>query len=432
VPGNPAGLWALHKKYGKIHWSQLFSTAIQLAEKGFRVTGGWYDDTLDGMERFDPTAKKTFLVNEKPIVPGRKLVQKNLAKALHQLRNRNTAGFYTGPVAQDIVATIKARGGVMSLKDLSSYKPEWRKPLVKEYEGHKIYLMPPPSSGGIVLYSSLSLIEKLKVREKKPLSVDELHYFSEISKTSFRQRLLLGDPDFVTNPIDKLMSDSFISEQASLIKGDKTVKLEPFKESDFGATGQKESAQTTHISVLDAQGRGVAMTITLNLNYGSGVVTDKFGIAMNNEMDDFTTKPGEANQFGLVQGSNNKVQPGKRPLSSMSPTLVEKNGKIVMALGAPGGPRIITSVLNILYRTLTTQTDLDRAIQMPRVHHQFLPDKTFVDSDYRFAPETLDGLRKKGHEVEESWMALGFAVQYKDNMINAAYDSRGDGAVGGF
>jgi gamma-glutamyltranspeptidase / glutathione hydrolase len=432
VPGIPAGLWALHKKYGKIHWSQLFTTAISLANKGFRVTGGWYEDTLDGMERFDQTAQKTFLVNEKPIRPGRMLVQKNLAKALSLLRNRNTAGFYSGPVAEDIVKTVKARGGVMSLKDLTDYKVEWRKPLMKEYEGHKVYLMPPPSSGGVVIYSELSLIEKLKVREKKPLSVDEFHYLAEISKNSFRQRLLLGDPDFVKNPLDKLMSDAFLSEQAKLIKSDKVTKLEPFAESDFGLGQAKESAQTTHISVLDAKGQGVAMTITLNLNYGSGVVTDQYGIAMNNEMDDFTTQPGVANQFGLVQGSANQVQPGKRPLSSMSPTLVEKDGKIVMALGAPGGPRIITSVVNMLYRTLTTKVDLDRAIQMPRVHHQFLPDKTFVDSDHRFAPETLEGLTKKGHNIEESWMGLGYAVQFKDGLISAAYDSRADGAAGGF
>ncbi len=428
VPGLPAGIWELHKKYGKLHWSELFTTPILLADKGFRVTGGWYDDTVAGYKRFDSQSQLLYLKNGEPLKPGTLLVQKKLAKALQQLRNSNVAPFYRGAIANDIVNTVKARGGQMTMKDLANYKPIWREPLVKEYEGRKIYLMPPPSSGGVVIYEALSLIEKLKVKEKAPLSVDELHLMAEISKRSFRIRSLLGDPDYVQNPLDKIISDNFINEQAKSISLAKAVDVPPL--ADEPPT--KESTQTSHLSVLTATGEAVAMTFTLNSNYGSGVATDEFGISLNNEMDDFTTRPGEANQFGLVQGVNNSVKAGKRPLSSMSPTLVEKDGQVVLVAGAPGGPRIITAVLNILYRAITTGVDIDRAIQMPRVHHQFLPNKVYVDGDFRFAPETIAGLKKKGHEVEESWMGLGYAVQFKDGVLESSFDSRGDGASAGY
>lgn len=428
VPGLPAGIWELHKKYGKVHWSELFTTPILLADKGFRVTGGWYDDTVAAAKRFDAQSRLLFLKNGEPLKPGTLLVQKKLAKALQLLRNRNVTAFYRGIIAQDIVKTVQARGGHMTMRDLAAYKPVWRDPLVKNYEGRKIYFMPPPSSGGVVIYEALSLIEKLKVKEKAPLSVDELHLMAEISKRSFRIRSLLGDPDHVTNPLEKIMSEEFINEQAKSISLDKAVDAAPLA----NETQKKESAETSHISVLTAAGEAVAMTFTLNSNYGSGVATDEFGISLNNEMDDFTTRPGEANQFGLVQGANNNVKAGKRPLSSMSPTLVEKDGKVVLVAGAPGGPRIITAVLNILYRAITTGVDIDRAIQMPRVHHQFLPNKVYVDQGYRFAPETLAGLKKKGHEVEESWMGLGYAVQLKDGLLESSFDSRGDGASAGF
>lgn len=428
VPGLPAGIWELHKKYGKLHWSELFTIPIQLADKGFRVTGGWYDDTIQGSKRFDDQSKLIFMRNGEPLKPGTLLVQKRLAKALNLLRNRTATAFYKGQIAQDIVKTVVARGGHMTLKDLAAYKPVWRDPLKMTYGGRTIYLMPPPSSGGVVIYEALSMIEKMKVKDKAPLSVDELHLLGEISKRAFRTRSLLGDPDFVTNPLDKILSDAFISEQVKTISADKVTDLPPLADEK----ASKESAQTSHISVLTATGEAVSMTFTLNSNYGSGVTTDEFGIALNNEMDDFTTRPGEANQFGLVQGANNNVKAGKRPLSSMSPSFAERNGQVDLVAGAPGGPRIITAVLNILYRSITTGVDIDRAIQMPRVHHQYLPNKLYVDADYRFAPETIAGLKKKGHEVEESWMGLGYAIQLKDGLLEAAFDSRGDGAAAGF
>lgn len=426
VPGIPAGLWELHRRYGQIHWSRLFDTAIRLAENGFRVTAGWVEDTTDAAANFNPKAKALFLKNGKVPAPGDKIVQKGLARLLREMRNRNIVPFYAGMAAQDIVKSVRAAGGVITLEDLKSYKPIWRTPLKTDFEGHTIYLMPPPSSGGVILISQLKMIEKMKVKSFAPLSADELHYLAEISSRAFRARSLLGDPDFVTNPIQELTSEKYIDSLISSIKSDKATTIEPLM------APPNEGNNTTHISVMDSKGRGVAMTITLNLNYGSGVATNEYGIVLNNEMDDFTTRPGEANAFGLVQGKNNEVAPGKRPLSSMSPTLVEKNGDLVMALGAPGGPRIITAVLNTLYRVLAHGMDLDRAIQMPRVHHQFLPNKLFVDSDHRFAPESLAALRARKHDVTESWMGLAYAVYKKDGVLNAAYDSRGEGHTGGF
>lgn len=288
--------------------------------------------------------------------------------------------------------------------------------------------MPPPSSGGVIIRTALTLAERLKLREKKFLSVEELHLLAEIESRSFRGRLLLGDPDFHTNPLTYLNSKSQLEYLANSIDPHKATTLPPLSDSK----PLSESSETTHMNVMDADGNAVAMTLTLNGDYGSGVVSDKFGIALNNEMDDFTTHPNTQNMFGLYQGQGNRVQPGKRPLSSMSPTLVEKNGQIIMAVGAPGGPRIISGVFQALYRILGQDMDIDRAVQAPRVHHQFMPDVLTVDRE-RFAPESLDGLRKLGHKIEERSVARVYVVKRNNaGILEGAFDSRGEGAAGGF
>jgi gamma-glutamyltranspeptidase/glutathione hydrolase len=249
------------------------------------------------------------------------------------------AGFYEGPIAKDIVDTVSALGGKITIEDFKNYKVRWLEPLVTGYEGHKIYLMPPPSSGGVVILSALNMIEKLDVKSKALLSADEFHLLAEIEARAFRGRALLGDPEFHKNPLKLLTSETYLEEMRKSVNLRKTVALKPLMPGEI-----KESSETTHFSVMDAEGHAIALTVTLNGGYGSAVVSEKYGIALNNEMDDFTTKPNEPNMYGLIQGPGNYVEAGKRPLSSMSPTLVEKNGKIVMSLGAPGGPRIITGV----------------------------------------------------------------------------------------
>jgi gamma-glutamyltranspeptidase/glutathione hydrolase len=429
VPGIPAGLYELHKKYGKIHWSRLFDDPIRLAQKGYRVTGDYAEDLKTNATRFSKGAKSHFLKSGiTPYAPGELFIQKDLGKVLAEMRNRNVASFYDGPVAKDIVESVKAAGGDLSLKDLQDYKPVWRTPLTTEYAGYKLYLMPPPSSGGIVIKTALKLIELLNLQKYPERGAEEAHLMGQILSRAFRGRTLIADPDHQNVATQKLLNDGYIRDLAKTIKTGEATTVEPLKEEDLN---QKESTQTTHISVMDKFGNAVAMTVTLNGDFGSGVATEKFGIMLNNEMDDFTTRPGEPNMFGLVQGQGNMVAPGKRPLSSMSPTLVEKNGKVIMAVGAPGGPRIISSVIQTLYRVLGRKNSLEAAVEAPRVHHQLLPNKLFID-EHRFAPEVVTALKGYKNVVEESWQAIVYACYNNDGILEAVVDTRGEGEASGF
>lgn len=427
VPGFPAGLYELHKKYGKLKWTQLFDDAISQAENGFPVSGEWVSVAKENQDRFDPSGKQKFFKKDgSALKPGEILKQPGLAKALKSLKAQGPKAFYEGAVAKDIVTSVNKTGGSFTLKDLKDYKVRWLSPLITEYKGHKIFLMPPPSSGGVVITQALKMIEVLEVDKKPALSVDEFHLLAEIQARAFRGRSLLGDPDFHKNPLTFLTSPEYLKELTQSVNIKKTVALKPLSDKEI-----TESNQTTHYNVMDAQGNAVALTVTLNGNHGSGVVTEKFGINLNNEMDDFTTKPGEPNMYGLTQGPGNDVQPGKRPLSSMSPTIIEKNGKTVLAIGAPGGPRIITGVLQGIYRIIGRSEDIDLAIQAPRVHHQFRPEKIVIDYG-RMTPETKEGLKARGHILEESWGAKVNAVRLRDDgVLEAAFDSRAEGAAGG-
>lgn len=428
VPGIPAGLYELHKKYGKLHWSRLFDDPIRLAQKGFRITGEFAENLQTNMSRFNPAAKRYFLKNGVTAYkPGEIFVQKNLAKVLSEMRNRNITSFYNGPVAKDIVDSVQAAGGEMSLKDLQEYKAIWRKPLVTEYAGHKLYLMPPPSSGGIVIKTALNLIERLNLQKYPERSVDEYHLLGQILSRAFRGRTLIADPDHHSFAMEKLLSSEYVSELEQSIKLETATSIAPLSEENFS---QKESTETTHLSVLDEYGNAVSMTVTLNGNFGSAVATEKYGIMLNNEMDDFTTRPNQPNMFGLVQGQGNMIAPGKRPLSSMSPTLVEKKGKIVLAIGAPGGPRIISSVIQSLYRILGRKQNLEQAVETPRVHHQLLPNKLFIDVG-RFSPEVVNGLTIRKNSIEESWPGRIFACQNINGTLEAVVDTRAEGAAAG-
>ncbi len=427
VPGVPAGLWALHSKYGKLHWSQLFSEAIKLADKGFQISGQWNRYTNEEVERLSPKGKALFTRNGKALPAGELLIQKGLASALKEIRNRGPVPFYEGMIARDIVSTAKKSGGAIALADMKNYRVRWLAPLVTEFRGHKISLMPPPSSGGVVIASALRLADSVGLPGKAPMSVDELHLIGEVLNRSFRGRALLGDPAFHQNPITELTSVDYIKKMSDSIKLSKTSTLKPIAESEF-----KESTETTNFSIMDAEGNAIAFTVTVNGNWGSGVVTEQFGINLNNEMDDFTTQPDKPNYFGLIQGLGNRVEAGKRPLSSMSPSIVEKDGKTVLAVGSPGGPRIISAVFQVIYRTLVTGLDMDQAIQYPRVHNQFLPEILYVDP-HKLPPETLAGLRSKGHKIEESMVAKVYGVRRTPGgLLEGAFDDRGEGLADGF
>lgn len=428
IPGIPAGIYELHKKYGKIHWSRLFDRAIVLAEKGFRVTGDWVDDANKSFTKLNPKAKKV-LTNAKPnqrLKPGNILIQKDLGQLLREIRNRKIISFYEGDAARDIVSSVKKAGGVISLKDLKNYKPIWRKPLVVKKSGYQFLLMPPPSSGGVVIASALELMNFIPLQKQKPLSADEAHSMIEILKLAYKGRAELGDPAFHKNPLDKLLNKDYLKTLAKDFSMDQS--LPTIAEDEKQA---EERSQTSHLSVVYKNGDAVSMTFTLNGNYGSGLATEKYGVFLNNEMDDFTTRPNKPNMFGLIQGPGNQVEPGKRPLSSMSPTIVEKSGKTILVIGAPGGPRIISSTFQALYRKLYNKMDIDQAIQAPRVHHQYLPNKVFYD-DMKWSPEVIENLKSRGHNMEPGWQALVYATGQGKFDLTGAYDSRGEGDVSGY
>jgi gamma-glutamyltranspeptidase/glutathione hydrolase len=431
VPGVAAGLWAMHQKYGKLEWSTLFETALRLAEDGIEFSGTESRYAESQKDRLNPAGLRHFYKSpQQPYLPGETLRQPALARALLLYRDEGPEGFYRGAVAKDIADTVQANGGVITEADLANYRVRWLKPLETSFNGHKLYMMPPPSSGGAVIKTAFELFERIDIERQALLGIDELHLMAEVLNRSFRGRALLGDPDFHSNPFELILSQSYLDEMAQSIDLNKAVQLAPLVDKSIA-----ESTETTQFSILDTEGNAISLTVTLNGTYGSGVVSEKYGISLNNEMDDFTTRPGEPNGYGLLQGFGNRVQPGKRPLSSMSPTLVEKDGRIVMTLGAAGGPRIISSVIQTIYRVLVSGLDIDRAVQFPRVHHQFLPNKLYMD-EFKFSPEVVKGLQQRGHETVEqrpSYLGRIKAVRLNDKgYLEASFDNRSEGAVGGY
>ncbi len=429
VPGVPMGLWALHKKYGSKPWKSLFKEALYYSKKGFPVSSEWHRITKKESPRFWKPGLKHLLINNKTPLPKDLLKQPGLYKALKKLQKYGPKGFYHGDVAKDIVSSVQSTNGDMSLKDLKTYSVKWRTPLTTEFKGYKIFLMPPPSSGGVVIKTALKLVEKQNLKKYKLLSLTELHLLGEIMSASFKGRALLGDPSFHKNPLDFLFSKNYINTLNKSISKHKARYRKPLVEKNLF----KESTQTTHLIVMNKSGQAVSMTITLNGNYGSGVISKKYGLALNNEMDDFTTKPGKPNFFGLIQGSGNVVEAEKRPLSSMSPTIVLNNkNETFLALGAPGGPRIINSVFQTLYRVIVNNLNIEQAIFTPRLHHQFLPRVLRFETN-RFSPEILNGLRKKGHKLKPiPRVAVSYGIRKnKQGLLEGAADYRGEGHTEG-
>jgi gamma-glutamyltranspeptidase/glutathione hydrolase len=428
VPGVPHGLWTLHQKHGSMKWSKLFNEALKYSKKGFPVSGEWYSVTKRKQNKFWKDGAHHLIPKGKLPLPGDILKQPGLYKTLKKLRDKGPRGFYEGEVAQDIVDSVIASKGDMKMEDMKSYTSKWRTPITTEFEGKKVYLMPPPSAGGVIIKTALELVKKQNLKKYKLLSIDELHLLSEIMSASFRGRALLGDPDFHKNPVDFLTSEKYIKKLNSKISRWRVANRKPLSEDKV-----YESDQTTHFVVMNKKGQAVSITTTLNGNYGSGVISKKFGVALNNEMDDFTTKPGVPNAYKLVQGMGNKVEPKKRPLSSMSPTLVlNKKGETILAVGAPGGPRIINGTFQTIYRSMVSGLNMERAIFTPRLHHQFQPRITFYEKD-RFSPYVLKALEKRGHKLKP---IHGVAIAYgakknEEGLLEAAADFRGEGFTGG-
>jgi gamma-glutamyltranspeptidase/glutathione hydrolase len=401
VPGTVAGLALALEKYGSGHFTlaQIIKPAIDLARDGLIIA----DDTADTlpdlyrrMARWPNSAKTFSHVDGSPLHDGDRLIQSDLAATLAAIAEQGPRGFYQGPVAEKLVKSVRDAGGIMTLDDLKSYQAVIRAPVRGSYRGYGIVSMPLPSSGGTVLIESLNILEGFPLGDIKQGSASSLHLMIEAMKRAYADRArYLGDPAFVNAPTNILLAKDYAAKQRASID---LARATPWTDM-IAVKPPREGSNTTHYSVVDSRGNAVSNTYTLNFPYGVGLVADGTGVLLNNELDDFTAAPGASNAFGLVGFEANLPGPGKRPLSSMSPTIVLKDGKAVLVTGTPGGSRIISAVLQIVVDVLDYKMDVAAAVAAPRVHHQWMPDVVRVE--HGFTEDVLNDLKTKGHQVVE-------------------------------
>lgn len=439
VPGTVAGLELAFKKYGsgKITWAQLIEPARLLAANGYilsRRLAELFKNYRKNLELYQDS-KRIFLNNNNYYVEGDRLIQTDLAATLARIQRFGAKDFYAGKTAHLIAADMRAHNGLITLADLKNYQPKERLPIVGDYRGFPIVVMPPPSSGGAILLNVLNVLEGYDARALGWASSEKYHILTESLRRAFADRAeYMGDPDFVQVPIKKLIAKEYAAIQRQTIDLTKASKSADIKAGDL--TSLKEPTETTHFTVADAQGNVVTNTYTINDLYGSGVTAKGTGILLNDEMDDFAAQPGKPNMFGLVQGERNKVEPGKRPLSSMTPTIVlRKDGTVWFALGARGGPRIITAVLQTIINVIDHDMNIQQAIDAPRLHQQWLPDE-IVFEPYGLSTDTRRAMEKLGHVFAENpsyvASATGIMIEEKTGVKFGAIDSRSDGEAIGY
>lgn len=432
VPGTVAGMTHALSRWGSMPLARVMAPAIALADKGYPVSvtlAKTLEQEKKQMGRW-PATQAVFWKNGAPLQTGERLVQKDLAQSLRLISQQGAKAFYQGAIAQKIAAEMAPHANAITLQDLRDYKVAEREPVRGSYRGYQIVTMPPPSSGGAHLIQILNMMERWPMNQWGANSAQSVHYMTEAMKLAYADRSeYLGDPDFVKIPLKGLISKSYAGELAA---GIKPQQARPSQDIRPGRPQAYESDQTTHYSVVDKAGNAVAVTYTLNTNFGSGIVARGTGILLNNEMDDFSAKPGVANAYGLVGGDANAVQAGKRPLSSMTPTLVLKDGKPVLVTGSPGGARIITTVLQQIVNHIDFGMNPAEAASTPRFHHQWTPDELRVEKG--FSPDTLALLRQWGHKVAlKASMGRSQTIEVRDGLLRGASDPRNpDGKTMGF
>jgi gamma-glutamyltranspeptidase / glutathione hydrolase len=402
VPGTVAGLTLALDKYGSGHFTlaQLLKPAIDLAHDGFALADDMADTLPEAyakrLARWPASARIFSRSDGTSLEDGDRLVQTDLAATLTAIAERGPRGFYQGPVAEKLVKAIADAGGIMTLDDLASYQAIIRTPVRGLYRGYDIVSMPLPSSGGTVLLETLNILEGFPLGEITQGSAPSLHLLIEAMKRAYADRArYLGDPAFVNAPTNIILAKEYAARQRASIDPDRATAAADVA----SALPRREGSNTTHYSVIDSRGNAVSNTYTLNFPYGLGLVAEGTGVLLNNELDDFTAAPGASNAFGLVGFEANLPGPGKRPLSSMSPTIVLKDGKPVLVTGSPGGSRIISAVLQVIVNVLDYHMDIADAVAAPRLHHQWMPDAVRVE--HGFSPDTLAALKAKGHQIVE-------------------------------
>jgi gamma-glutamyltranspeptidase/glutathione hydrolase len=396
VPGSVAGMEYALAKYGTMKRGEVIAPAIGLADRGFVLEQGDIDifGTATADFRKDAPSAAIFLKKGEPFQVGDRFVQKDLANTLRRIARQGAAGFYQGPVAQAIVASSRAGGGILAQADLDQYKVREMAPVECDYRGLHIISAPPPSSGGVVICEILNVLEGYPLRDMGYRSAQSVHYQIEAMRHAYMDRnSYLGDPDFVKNPLARLLSKDYAASLRQVIAPDKagiSAEIKP-------GVAPHEGSNTTHYSIVDKDGNAVSVTYTLNDWFGAKVLAAGTGVMLNDEMDDFTSKVGVPNLYGLVQGQANSIAPGKTPLSSMSPTIVTRGGKTVMVVGTPGGSRIITAVLHTILNVVDYDMDLQEAVDAPRFHQQWLPETTNVER-FALSPDTRKILEGMGHK----------------------------------
>ncbi|UOE50239.1 gamma-glutamyltransferase [Mucilaginibacter sp. SMC90] len=397
IPGSVDGMVEAHKKYGRLKWADLVEPAIKLARNGFKITQHLANDLNHAAEQFKKlNPGKSYLIKDTEWKAGDLLVQEDLAKTFEQIRDKGRDGFYDGPVADLLVAEMKQGNGLITKADLKNYHAVWRNALVGNYKDYKIITMPPPSSGGIALLQLLKSVEPYPLKRWGYNQDSTMRLMVEAERRVYADRSkYLGDPDFYKVPVDSLLKPAYITSRMKNFSWDAATPSASIKPGSFIGY---ESDQTTHYSIVDRDGNAVSVTTTLNDTFGSKIFVAGAGFLLNNEMDDFSSKPGVPNMYGLIGGKANSIQPGKRMLSSMTPTIVEKGGKLFMVVGTPGGSTIITSVFQTIINVIEFNQNMQQAVVSKRFHSQWLPDEVTIEQN-GVDSATVSKLQSKGYKI---------------------------------
>ena len=432
VPGTIAGIFAVHQKLGTLPIKEILKPVIDLAQRGYVVTEKQAKRLKKYKATFEEVNKETSLYT-RDYKEGDTIKNIALANTLTRISQQGRKEFYEGETARKLVAYIDSKDGIISMKDLESYEAEWREPIVFDYKDLRVISMSPPSSGGICLAQILKSIEKFPLKKYGHNSTKAIQVITEAERRAYADRShFLGDPDFVDIPVDELISDAYLMGRMDDFSFDKATLSAAM---DHGEIPGYESTETTHYSIVDPFGNAVAVTTTLNGAFGSKLYVKELGFFLNNEMDDFSAKPGEPNMFGLIGGEANAIAPQKRMLSSMTPTIVEKEGSFWMTLGTPGGSTIITSVLQTILNVYEFEMNIQEAVNAPRFHHQWLPDIVLFEPN-SFQKETLEELKGKGYTPdEENARVIGKVdgiMVLSNGALEGGADKRGDDTAIGF
>jgi len=432
IPGTVDGMIKLHEKFGILDWENLLNPSIKLAREGFQLTTSQSNSLNNTKDLFIKVNKKPIpFVKNNGWKTNDTLVQNDLSLTLNRIKNQKRDGFYSGITAKLLLKEMNKGNGIFTQDDLDKYSSIWRKPIVGYYKNHKIISMGPPSSGGIALVQLLKGIENYNIKNYGFNSLKTINLMTELESRVYADRAThLGDPDFYKVPVEELINSNYLENK---FKNINPLKKTPSNEIKEGFITYNESDETTHFSIVDKFGNAVSITTTLNGSYGSKVIVDGAGFLLNNEMDDFSVKPGFPNMFGLIGGKANSIEPGKRMLSSMTPTIIEKNNNLFMVLGTPGGSTIITSVFQTILNVIDYGMTMQEAVDAKKIHHQWVPDILYIEKN-SINNETKEQLISIGHKINErgSIGRMNCILINSDNKLEGGSDKRGDNIAIGY